>query len=110
MIYAAWLVVRWDFNKGRSAKKSVVEAGRVWRGVRVSLEMAAMMPRWEGEDTRSLKAECSSWETVIPDCITVILWWNYERATLLMAACQYASFMQGTNHLHEQTTEAYKRR
>ena len=64
-------MVRCDFNAGRSAKKSVVEAGRVWRGVRVSLEMVAMMPRWEGEDTRSLKAECSSWETAIPDCITV---------------------------------------
>lgn len=64
-------MVRCDFNEGRSAKKSVVEAGRVWRGVRVSLEMVAMMPRWEGEETRSLKAEWSSWETVIPDCIMV---------------------------------------
>ena len=72
-------MVRCDFNAGRSAKKSVVEAGRVWRGVRVSSEIVAMMPRWEGDDTRSLKAECSSWETVIPDCITGDLWWNYER-------------------------------
>ena len=65
-------MVRCDCNEGRSAKKSVVEAGRVWRGVRVSLEMVAMMPRWEGDETSSLKAELSSWETAIPDCIMVI--------------------------------------
>ena len=65
-------MVRCASNEGRSAKKSVVEAERVWRGVRVSLEMVAMIPRWEGEETRSLKAEWSSWETVIPDCIMVI--------------------------------------
>ena len=71
-------MVRCDFSAGRSAKMSGVVAGWVGRGVRVSLEMVVMMPRWEGEETRSLKAECSSWETDIPDCITVTLWWSYE--------------------------------
>ena len=46
--------------------------GEMLRGcftVRVSLDMVAIMPRWDGEDTRSLKAEWSSWETVMPDCM-----------------------------------------
>ena len=54
---------------GRSLKKSVDVEGRVCCGMRASDEMVAMMPRWLGLETSSLKASCSSFETVIPDCI-----------------------------------------
>ena len=40
-------------------------------GVRDSDEMVAMMPRWVGVETSSLKASCSSFETVIPDCMVL---------------------------------------
>ena len=58
---------------GRSSKKSVDLEGRACWGMRASEEMVAMIPRWLGLETRSLKASCSSFETVIPDCIVLTL-------------------------------------
>jgi len=54
---------------GRSEKKSVDSAGMVWTGWSASEEIVAMRPRREGEETSSLKADWSSFETLMPDCM-----------------------------------------
>lgn len=69
---------------GRSLKKSVDWEGRVWWGMRASEEMVAMMPRWVvGVETSSLKASCSSFEAVMPDCMVPtyeagLTWTSYQ--------------------------------
>lgn len=70
---------------GKSLKKSVDLEGRVCWGTRASEEMVAMMPRWLGVETNSLKASWSSFETVIPDCMVPTLleaFWFQEAITV----------------------------
>lgn len=55
-------------RRGSRAERSetkVEDKGIVEEGMRVSEEIVARRPRWEGEETRVLKAECSSWEAEV---------------------------------------------
>lgn len=63
------MVERRGVRVGRSLKKSVDLAGRICWGMRASEEIVAIIPRCAGVATRSLKASCNSFETVIPDCM-----------------------------------------
>lgn len=63
------MVERRGVRAGRSLKKSVDLEGRVCWGMRASEEIVAIIPRCVGVETRSLNASCSSFETVIPDCM-----------------------------------------
>ena len=67
------MVERRGVRVGRSLKKSVDLEGRVCWGMRASEEIVAIIPRFVGVETRSLKASWSSFETVIPDCMVSTL-------------------------------------
>lgn len=63
MIKSATLGRRWGVKRERSSAKEDWE-GSTSRGTRVSLVIVQMRPRWDGEETRVLKASWSSSDAV----------------------------------------------
>jgi hypothetical protein len=51
--------------------KDDVAGSRTVKGVRASLSIVQRRPRWLGEDTRVLKAVCSSWEALEEDQLEI---------------------------------------